>query len=72
MNKKTTKNQREGALIKLLDCMVEKAKSMDFKLIMCFGLEKQEKVSPVLAKWRKENIGDVIIENISHYYKIIN
>ena len=72
INKKTTKQQREGALIKLLDCMVEKAKSMGFKIIMCFGLEEQDKTSPVLAKWRKENIGDMTIKNISHHYKIIN
>ena len=72
MNKKATKNQREGALEKLLNSMVEKAKSMGFKLIMCFGLEKQNRTSPVLAKWRRKNIGDVIVNNISQYYKIIN
>ena len=72
INKKTTKQQREGVLVKLLDCMVEKAKSMGFKIIMCFGLEEQDKVSPVLVKWRKENIGDMTVKNISHHYKIIN
>ena len=72
INKKTTKQQREGALIKLLDSMVEKAKSMGFEIIMCFGLEKQDKASPVLARWRKENIGDITVKNISHHYKIIN
>tara|TARA_R110000765_G_scaffold276888_1_gene374899 strand:- start:404 stop:817 length:414 start_codon:yes stop_codon:yes gene_type:complete len=72
MNKKTTKQQREGALEKLFETMVEKAKAMSFKLIMCFGLEQQNRTSPILAKWRKENIGDVIVDNISQYYKIIN
>ena len=52
--------------------MVTKAKSMGFKIIMCFGLEEQDKVSPVLVKWRKENIGDMTVKNISHHYKIIN
>ena len=72
MNKKTTKQQREGALEKLFEIMVEKAKAMSFKLIMCFGLEQQNRTSPILAKWRRENIGDVIIDNMSQYYKIIN
>ena len=72
MNKKTTKQQRKGALEKLFETMVEKAKAMGFKLIMCFGLEQQNKTSPILAKWRKENIGYVNIDNISQYYKIIN
>ena len=72
MNKKATKQQRQGALEKLFEVMVEKAKAMGFKLIMCFGLEQQDRTSPILAKWRKENIGDVIVNNISQYYKIIN
>jgi len=72
INKKTTKQQRKGVLVKLLDCMVTKAKSMGFKIIMCFGLEEQDKTSPILTKWRKENIGDMTVENISHHYKIIN
>ena len=72
INKKTTKQQREGVLEKLGSVMVEKAKSMGFKLIMCFGLEQQKKTSPILSKWREENIGDIVINNVSQYYKIIN
>ena len=72
MNKKITKEQRNGVLEKLLDSMVEKAKSMGFKLIMCFGTEKQDNINPTLVKWRNKNIRDVVFNNISHYYKIIN
>ena len=72
INKKTTKKQREGALVKLLDSLVEKTKRMGFKLIMCFGTDEQDRKTPVLAKWRRENIRDKIIGNMSQYYKVIN
>ena len=71
MNKKTTKEQRKGALEKLFETMVQKAKSMGFKLVMCFGTPKQDKKSPILVKWREKN-SDIIIKNMSQYYKIIN
>ena len=45
---------------------------MGFKLIMCFGTDEQDRKTPVLAKWRRENIGDKIIGNMSQYYKVIN
>ena len=72
INKKTTKKQREGVLKKLGEVLIEKAKTMGFKLIMCFGLEQQNNKSPILAKWRKENMGDIMINDITQYYKIIN
>ena len=72
INKKTTKQQRKGALEKLGSAMVKKTKEMGFKLIMCFGLEQQNKKSPILSKWREENVGDIVINNVSQYYKIIN
>ena len=71
INKKTTKKQREGALVKLFESLVEKTKRMGFKLIMCLGTDEQDKKAPILAKWREQN-SDIIINNISQYYKIIN
>ena len=44
---------------------------MGFKLIMCLGTDEQDKKAPILAKWREQN-SDIIINNISQYYKIIN
>ena len=72
MNKKTTKKQREGVLEKLGEVMIEKTKAMGFKIIMCLGTEEQDKKAPILAKWRKKNIGDIIIDDMSQYYKVIN
>ena len=71
MNKNTTKEQRNGALIKLLDSMVEKAKAMGFKLAMTLGEDKQARTSPVLHKWKNENMKDMIRPNISQYWKIL-
>lgn len=71
MNKKASKKQREGVLQKLMNIMVEKAKSMGFKIIMGLGTDEQNKKAPLLAKWRKEN-SDIVINNMSQYYKIIN
>ena len=72
MNKKTTKKQREGTLEKLGEVMIEKTKAMGFKIIMCLGTEEQDKKAPILAKWRKENIRDVVTNSMSQYYKVIN
>lgn len=72
MNKKTTNKQRKGVLEKLGEVMIEKTKAMGFKIIMCLGTEEQDKKAPILAKWRKENIRDIIINDMSQYYKIIN
>ena len=72
MNKKTTKKQRKGVLEKLGEVMIEKTKAMGFKIIMCLGTEEQDKKAPILARWRKENIRDVITNNMSQYYRIIN
>ena len=72
INKKTTKKQREGVLEKLGEVLIEKAKAMGFRLVMCFGLEQQNNKSPILAKWRKENMGDIMVNNITQYYKFIN
>tara|TARA_R100000306_G_C4294062_1_gene101639 strand:- start:82 stop:492 length:411 start_codon:yes stop_codon:yes gene_type:complete len=71
MNKKTTKKQREGVLEKLIEVMVEKTKVMGFKIIMCLGTDEQDKKAPILARWRREK-SDIIINNLSQYYKIIN
>ena len=71
MNKYATKKQREGVLEKLMDTLVDKAKSMGFKIIMGLGTDMQNNKSPLLAKWRKNN-ADIIINNLSQYYKLIN
>ena len=54
INKKTTKQQRKGVLEKLGNVMVEKTKEMGFKLIMCFGLEQQDKTSPIYLNGEKK------------------
>ena len=71
MNKYATKKQREGVLEKLMDTLVNKAKSMGFKIIMGLGTDVQNNKSPLLAKWRKNN-ADIVINNLSQYYKLIN
>jgi len=71
MNKNTTKKQREGVLEKLMDALVDKAKSMGFRLIMGLGTDEQNNKSPLLAKWREKN-ADIVINNLSQYYKVIN
>ena len=72
MNKKTTKEQRSGALVKLLDSMVEKAKVMGFRLAMTYGEDKHARTAPVLYKWKNENMNDMINPNLSQYWKNIN
>ena len=71
MNKQATKKQREGALKKLLETMIEKTKSMGFKIIMCLGTEEQNNTSPILSKFREQN-ADIVVQNLSQYYKVIN
>ena len=71
MNKQATKKQREGALKKLLETMIEKTKSMGFKIIMCLGTEEQNNTSPILSRFRKQN-ADIVVQNLSQYYKVIN
>jgi len=71
MNKHATKKQREGVLEKLMDALVDRAKNMGFKIIMGLGTDGQNNKSPLLATWRKNN-ADIVINNLSQYYKIIN
>tara|TARA_R110002074_G_scaffold330029_1_gene500577 strand:+ start:23 stop:436 length:414 start_codon:yes stop_codon:yes gene_type:complete len=71
MNKNTTKEQREGALEKLGDTLLSTAKDMGFKLAMTLGEDKQVRTAPVLHKWKNENMGDVVVKNISQYWKIL-
>ena len=71
MNKRTTKSQRLGAIDLLCDSLIKQAKEMGFKLVMAFGLDSQDNVSPILAKYRRENLRDKVVNNISQYYKIL-
>ena len=54
-----------------MDTLVDKAKSMGFRLIMGLGTDEQNNKSPLLAKWREKN-ADIVINNLSQYYKVIN
>ena len=63
MNKNTTKKQREGVLEKLMDTLVNKAKSMGFRLIMGLGTDEQNNKSPFKAYKLSEKsvqVGDLI------------
>tara|TARA_Y100001973_G_C5195594_1_gene334025 strand:- start:1428 stop:1826 length:399 start_codon:yes stop_codon:yes gene_type:complete len=66
-NKKATKEQRKKALIKLVQSILEKAKSMGFKLVMCFGLENKY---PIISKEIKKQ-ADVTVKNMFLHYKIL-
>lgn len=72
MNRNTTREQREGALERLGEELLLKAKSMGFKLAMTLGEDKQARTAPVLHRWKNENMNDVISPNLSQYWKKIN
>ena len=69
INKKTTKEQRNGALEQMFVSGLEIAKSMGFKLAMTLGEDKHAKTAPKLYRWREENMGDAIVSGISQYWK---
>jgi len=71
MNKKATKEQRKGVLEKIMETLVKKAKDMGFKIVMALGTDEQNQKAPILAKWREKN-SDIVVKNLSQYYKIIN
>tara|TARA_B110000908_G_C9903489_1_gene292076 strand:- start:129 stop:542 length:414 start_codon:yes stop_codon:yes gene_type:complete len=71
INKNTTKEQREGALEKLGDTLLLTAKEMGFKLAMTLGEEKHARTAPVLHQWKNKNMGDVVVKNMSQYWKIL-
>jgi triosephosphate isomerase len=72
MNKKTTRKQREGVLVRLLEVMIEKVKAMGFKLVMCITTEELSNKKGYAQDWIKNDKEAIVTNNMSQYIKVIN